>query len=75
VCATVALQLQAGLDGFLAVEKHLMVKRGLFPSARRRTPHGWELDAETASEVDRLFALLQTAIGESGIHARPAVPR
>ena len=62
VCALVALQLQAGLDGFLAVEKHLMVKRGLFPSARRRKPYGWELDAETAAEVDRLFALLQQAL-------------
>lgn len=62
VCALVALQLQAGLDGFLAVEKHLMVARGLFPSARRRRPYGWELDAETAAEVDRLFALLKQAL-------------
>lgn len=62
VCALVALQLQAGLDGFLAVEKHLMVRRGLFPSARRRKPYGWELDAETAAEVDRLFDQLQTAL-------------
>ena len=65
VCALVALQLQAGLDGFLAAEKYLMVKRGLFPSARRRKPYGWELDAETASEVDRLFALLQQAIAST----------
>ena len=62
VCALVALQLQAGLDGFLAVEKYLMVKRGLFPSARRRRPYGWELDAETAAEIDRLFARLQDAL-------------
>ena len=63
VCAIVALQLQAGLDGFLAVEKYLIVKRGLFPSARRRKPYGWELDTETAAEVDRLFAHLQEALG------------
>ncbi len=62
VCALVALQLQAGLDGFLAVEKHLMVARGLFPSARRRKPYGWELDSETAAEVDRLFAQLQKTL-------------
>lgn len=66
VCALVALQLQAGLDGFLAVEKHLMVKRGLFASARRRVPYGWELDPETAAEIDRLFAHLQTALSERG---------
>ncbi|MBA4190863.1 MAG: dihydrodipicolinate synthase family protein [Planctomycetaceae bacterium] len=64
VCAIVALELQAGLDGFLAVEKHLMVKRGLFPSVRRRKPYGWELDAETADEVDRLFERMQHALGE-----------
>lgn len=62
VCALVALQLQAGLDGFLAVEKHLMLKRGLFPNVRRRRPYGWELDPETAAEVDRLFVLLQKAL-------------
>jgi 4-hydroxy-tetrahydrodipicolinate synthase len=62
VCAIVALQLQAGLDGFLAVEKYLMVKRGLFPSARRRKPYGWELDAETAAEVDRLYDRMQTSL-------------
>lgn len=62
VCAIVALELQAGLDGFLAVEKYLMVKRGLFPSARRRKPHGWDLDAETAAEIDRLYDRMQTAL-------------
>ena len=62
VCALVALQLQAGLDGFLAVEKHLMVRRGLFPSARRRRPYGWELDTETATELDRLYRQLQQAL-------------
>jgi 4-hydroxy-tetrahydrodipicolinate synthase len=62
VCAIVALQLQAGLDGFLAVEKYLMHERGLFPNTRRRTPYGWELDTETAAEVDRLFDLMRSAI-------------
>jgi dihydrodipicolinate synthase/N-acetylneuraminate lyase len=62
ICAIVALQLQAGLDGFLAIEKDLLVKRGIFASDRRRTPYGWELDGETAVEVDRLFARLQQAL-------------
>jgi dihydrodipicolinate synthase/N-acetylneuraminate lyase len=66
VGAIVALQLQAGLDGFLAIEKHLMVRRGLFPSPRRRRPYGWDLDPETAAEVDRLFARLQAALGGAG---------
>jgi 4-hydroxy-tetrahydrodipicolinate synthase len=62
--AMVALQLQAGLDGFLAIEKHLLVRRGVFTSARRREPFSWELDGETAAEVDRLFDLLMRVFDE-----------
>lgn len=64
ICALVALQLQAGLDGFLAIEKYLLVKRGLFPNARRRQPYRWSLDDETAAEVDRLFDLLMRALAD-----------
>jgi 4-hydroxy-tetrahydrodipicolinate synthase len=35
ICALVALQLQAGLDGFLAVEKYILHKKGLFTTDRR----------------------------------------
>ena len=60
--ALVALQMQAGLDGFLAIEKYLLVKRGLFEAAHRRGPVGWWLDDETAREVDRLFERLSEAV-------------
>lgn len=70
ISAMVALQMQAGLDGFLAVEKYIMVKRGLFSSQRRRGPVGWSLDDETAREVDRLFARLSAAVA-----AAPCAPR
>lgn len=65
ICAIVALQLQAGLDGFLAIEKHLMVRRGIFKSDRRREPYSWVLDDETRAEVDRLFERLQAALIQS----------
>ena len=51
--------MQAGLDGLLAIEKYLLVKRGLFATANRRKPYKWELDEETQAETDRLFAMLQ----------------
>ena len=60
IAALVALQ--SGLDGYLAVEKHLLVKRGVFSSARVRGPVGYTLDAETAAEVDGLFELLMSRL-------------
>lgn len=62
ICGLVALQLSAGLDGFLSIEKYLMKKRGIFPNTVQRQPVGWELDPETQAEVDRLFLRLQATI-------------
>ncbi len=61
LCQLVALQMQAGLYGFLAIEKYLLVKQGVFRSTRCRSPVSWELDRETAREVDRLFEWLLAA--------------
>lgn len=67
VCSIVALQLQAGLDGFLAIEKHIMVRRGIFRSDRRREPNAWSLDEETRAEVDRLLdRLLEILVSVRG---------
>ncbi len=55
LCALVSLQLQAGLDGFLAVEKYILKKRGLFTTDHRRKPYMFELDEETRQEIDRLI--------------------
>lgn len=62
ICALVALQLQAGLDGFLAVEKYVLHQRGLFTTDRRREPNSWTMDEETRLEVDRLLVKLREAI-------------
>ncbi len=65
ICAIVALELQAGLDGFLAIEKYILVKRGLFQSDRRRKPYAWELDEETRLEIDRLLEILSNAVSDT----------
>jgi len=62
VCALVALQLQAGLDGFLAIEKYVLHRRGLFATDHRRRPNTWSLDAETRTEVDRLLGIMQREV-------------
>ena len=49
------ISMQTSLDGFLAVEKHLLVRQGIFKNTLVRDPFGFKLDNETRSEVDRLF--------------------
>lgn len=60
VGSIVSLQMQAGLDGFLAIEKFLLRKRGIFRNELRRDPIRWQIDPETAQEVERLYAHLAT---------------
>jgi 4-hydroxy-tetrahydrodipicolinate synthase len=57
---------QTSLDAFLAVEKYLLVKQGVFKNALVRGPVGFTLDEETRREVDRLFDLLTRAVEEAG---------
>lgn len=49
------ISMQTSLDGFLAVEKHLLMKQGIFKNTLVRGPVGFKLDDETRREVDRLF--------------------
>ncbi len=58
------VSLQTGLDGFLAVEKHLLCRQGVFRNEIVRGPRGFVLDAETRREADRLFDRLQEAIAQ-----------
>lgn len=58
------------LDAFLAVEKHLLVKRGVFKNAVVRGPVGYHLDADMRSEVDRLFGELQAILSDAALTDR-----
>lgn len=58
------VSLQTSLDSFIAVEKHLLVRQGVFEQGGRRKPYGFELDPETAREVDRLADLLRRVVDE-----------
>ncbi|MFN7562021.1 MAG: dihydrodipicolinate synthase family protein [Prosthecobacter sp.] len=49
------VSMQTSLDGFLAVEKHLLVRQGIFRNTLVRGPVGFKLDAETTREVERQF--------------------
>jgi 4-hydroxy-tetrahydrodipicolinate synthase len=65
------VSLQHNLDAFLAIEKYLLVKQGVFSNAIVRGPVGFALDEPTRREVDRLFELVTAAVADSkyGWHA------
>lgn len=56
------ISIQTGLDAFLAVEKHLLLRQGVFRNTRVRGPVSFELDPETRAEVDRLFDRMIEAV-------------
>lgn len=56
--------MQHSLDAFLAIEKHLLVRQGIFRNEIVRGPVGYHLDAQTRSEVDRLFDLLSREVAQ-----------
>lgn len=59
------IAVQNSLDAFLAVEKHLLLRQGVFKNTVVRGPTGYTLDEETRREVDRLFDLLQEAVKQT----------
>lgn len=52
------------LDAYIAVEKHLLVRQGVFRNTTIRGPVGYILDDITRREVDRLFDMLQNVVKE-----------
>jgi dihydrodipicolinate synthase/N-acetylneuraminate lyase len=60
ICALVSLQV--GLDGFLAIEKYLLVRQGIFRNTRIRGPVAYQLDDFTRAQVDHWFSRLQQAV-------------
>lgn len=59
---TALVTLQNSLDSFLAIEKHLLHRQGIFKNTLVRGPVGYKLDAETKEEVDRLFDRLMAVV-------------
>ena len=56
------IELQKTLDAYLAVEKHLLVRQGIFKNTIVRSPVGWRMSDDVRSTVDRLFDELIAAI-------------
>jgi 4-hydroxy-tetrahydrodipicolinate synthase len=58
------ISLQTSLDSFIAVEKHLLVRQGVFPSSAVRGPVSEVLDAQGREEIDRLMDLLRATVDD-----------
>jgi dihydrodipicolinate synthase/N-acetylneuraminate lyase len=58
------IALQTSLDSYIAVEKHLLVRQGIFRSAAVRGPAGDVLDAQGREEADRLMDLLRAVVDD-----------
>ena len=56
------VSLQTTLDAYIAVEKYLLVKQGIFNSTRQRGPVGFVLSAETQAQIDIGFEELRAAV-------------
>jgi len=50
------------LDTYLAIEKYLLVKQGVFKNTRVRRPAAYDLDPHTAAEIDRLYSRLESVL-------------
>lgn len=59
---TSLVTLQGSMDTFLAVEKHLLVRQGVFENEVIRGPVAYVMDDETRAEVDRRFDRLCEAL-------------
>ena len=58
---------QTTLDAYVAVEKYLLVKQGVFVNTNQRGPVGFKLDQETKNKIDLAYNELAAAITPVGI--------
>lgn len=56
------VSIQTTLDAYIAVEKYLLVKQGIFTSTRQRGPLGFVLSAAVQSQIDLEFEGLRAAV-------------
>jgi len=56
------VSLQTSLDAYLAVEKHLLCRQGVFKNSVIRGPVAFQLDDDLTATVDSLFDELCEAV-------------
>lgn len=69
---TQIVALQTSLDSFVAIEKHLLVRQGVLPSAALRAPAAPGIDEVTWAEVERHADQLRALVDAAGKSAEGA---
>lgn len=62
-CVGKLVALQPTIDAYVAVEKYLLVKQGIFTSSRQRGPVSTILSEKTKGEIDLIFNELVQVVG------------
>ena len=62
-CVGKLVALQPTIDAYVAVEKYLLVKQGIFTSSRQRGPVSTILSDKTKGEIDLIFNELVQVVG------------
>ena len=60
--AAILLHQHSSLDAYLAIEKYLLLKQGVFKNVIVRQPASYTMDEFTKIEIDRLFPLLENSL-------------
>jgi 4-hydroxy-tetrahydrodipicolinate synthase len=63
-CVAKLAAFQPTIDAYVAVEKYLLVKQGIFTSSRQRGPVSTVLSDQTKSEIDLVFNELLKIVGK-----------
>ena len=63
-CVAKLVAFQPTIDAYVAVEKYLLVKQGIFTSSRQRGPVSMSLSDQAKSEIDQVFNELLKVVGE-----------
>jgi 4-hydroxy-tetrahydrodipicolinate synthase len=62
-CVKNLVAFQPTIDAYVAVEKYLLVKQGIFTSSRQRGPVSITLSDQTKKEIDLVFSELLKVVG------------
>ena len=63
------IEFQQSIDAYVAVEKYLLVKQGIFTSVKQRGPVSIVLSEAIKSQIDAVFRELQIVVKEAGLLA------